>query len=212
MAKAWSYWYPDLLTHVSGCPLPVVDHELRRVAQVFFESTRAWRVMLPVTAVVADQQWITVAAGTGLELVRVEDAWYDGKPLGIKTSDTLSAEHSGDWTTHTGTPTDIYQFTPGVVGLYPIPLADADTGLKLHLSVRPSDDATGVDDEMAVKFREQILAGAKGRLMAYPDKPWSKPDTAMVHAMAFDSSIGAANLMASRSYGAARIPARPKWC
>ncbi len=213
MAKAWSYWLPDLLPHVAGVPVLIAEHELLRAAQKFFEGSRAWQATLPAAAVAANQSTVTpVFADTGQELVRVEQAWYDGKPLDITTADDLDAELGDDWTTHTGTPSRFLQLTPGVVTLYPVPNAAAATGLKLRVSIKPSDAATGLPDEMAVKFRDGIHIGAKARLMIYKDKPWTDYNAAAGYATAFESSVTSANIDAARSFGSARKPARPKWC
>jgi hypothetical protein len=213
MAKAWSYWYPDLLMHVPGCPIPLAEHELRRTAQAFFKESRAWQDTLPLAPVVAGQDSVTVVfADVGQELVRVEQAFYDGASIGVTTTELLDAGFSDDWTLHYGTPFKIYQITPGVVRLYPIPSADAATGLKLRVSIRPSDLATGLADEMAVKYRDEIHLGAKARLMMYPNKPWTNMEMAAVYASAFDGVIGKANLSAARSFAVARKPANPKWC
>lgn len=213
MAKAWSYWYPDLLAHVPGCPIPLAEHELLRAAQAFFKESRAWQDTLPLIPVSAAQAAVTVAfADPGQELVRVEQAFYDGLPIGVTTTEVLDSMFVDDWTLHTGTPSKIYQLTPGVVRLYPIPVADATNGLRLRVSIRPSESATGLADEMAVKYRDEIHMGAKARLMMYPNKPWTNLDMAAVYASSFDGVIGKANLSAARSFAAARKPARPKWC
>jgi hypothetical protein len=213
MAKAWSYWYPDLLTHVPGCPNPLADHELLRAAQAFFKESRSWQDTLPLIPVAVAQASIAITPpDAGQELVRVEQAFYDGLPIGVTTSEVLDSTHADDWTLHTGTPNKIYQLTPGVVRLYPIPVAAATSGLKLRVSLRPSESATGLADEMATKYRDEIHLGAKARLMMYPGKQWTNLDMAAVYSTAFDNVIGRANLSAARSFAAARKPSRPKWC
>lgn len=214
MAKAWSYWLPDLLPHVAGCPVLLAEHELLRAAQVFFRETRAWQETVPSLSVtVAGGGSITITnPDAGHELVRIENAWLDGIPLGVTTADDLDAAMGDDWTTHTGTPSHIYQITPGVAMLYPKPIADSATGLKVRVSVCPSDAATSVPDEMAVKFRDAIASGAKARLMIYPDKPWTNTAMAPIHAASFEAATGRGNVTAARSNGQARKPASPKWC
>jgi len=210
----WSYWFPDLLTHVPGCPIPLAVFELRRAAQAFFKSARAWQVTQPLVPITAAQTSVTVALDSAeQELVRVEKAWLDGNSLAVQTLEGLDdSALSDDWTLHTGTPTALVQLTPGVLTLYPVPTANALTGLKLRVSVRPSDASTGVPDEMAVKFRDEIHAGAKARLMMYPGRPWSNPEMALLNAGTFEAGVGAANLAAARSFGRGRIAGRPRWC
>jgi hypothetical protein len=211
--KAWSYWYPDLMIQLVGCPQPVMDFELRRASQAFFQATRAWQVTLPALAVIAAQEVVPVVlADAGTELIRVEKAWYNGSSITPSTADALDAQFSDDWTLHTGTPDRVYQVTPGDVHLYPIPTEAPTTGLKLRVSVRPSETATGLADDMAIKFRDDIANGAKARLMMYPNVEWSNPQLAMMNMALFDAATGKTNLAAARSFGAARQAASPKWC
>lgn len=209
----WSAWYPDILPHVPGCPTLIIDHELRRAAQKFFQRTRAWKTSLAAVAVLADQQTVTLApTDTLLDLVRLEAAWYDGTEMGIKTVEEMDAEFSDDWETHTGTPSIAIQQTPGVLRLYPIPVVAATTGIKRRISVCPSDTATGVADEMRVAFRDVLTAGAKAKLFLYLDKSWANPELAVVANNEFEDGINKANLAAARAFGRCRVPSRSTWC
>lgn len=211
--KLWNAWLPDLLPHVPGCPVIVAEHELRRAAQAFFQQTRAWQVILPAVTVDADQFEVDVTpVDTTLDLVRVESATYDGRPLGKQTSDVLDAEFTDDWTAHTGTPSDYVQMTPNVLRLYPVPVADATTGVVVRAAVAPGDTSAGLPDDLASRFWDEMHAGAKARLMLYPGKPWTNPELAAVYGQAFSNMVSTATATAARAYGQARIPARVKWC
>jgi hypothetical protein len=213
VAKAWSTWLPDVLPHVAGCPVLVAEHEIKRSAQLFFERSRAWSVLTAAHAVVAAQPTVTVSiADTGLELVRPEAAWYDGKGIGVATQRTMD-EQPEDWSAKTGTPTALVLLTPGVVRLYPIPTANAATGLKLRVSVRPSDTATGIPDDLAVKYREDIKLGALGRLLLQAKKPWSDGALGQGYLEAFEKRADAANVAANvMGHSTARRAATVHWC
>lgn len=211
--QAWASWFPDLLPHVPGCPQVLAEHELRRAAQVLMRRTRAWQVDVPAVAVGAGQDVVTVAPPSAdHELVRVEAAWYDGRPLEPTTAEALDALYADDWRAHTGTPSKYIQMVPGEIRLYPVPVADAVTGLSVRLSVAPSETAAGLPDDIALRFRDDVQVGAKARLMLYPGRPWTNPELAAVYGQAFDSLVGTATATAARSYSRARIPSRMKWC
>ena len=209
--KLWSFWYPDILPHVAGCPIPIVQHELLRSAQDFFTATRAWQVTLSSITISAGASAITIPMDADKDLVRVEAAWYDGEKIEVVTPERLDSMHSDDWRLHTGTPTSLLQFSPGIVSLYPIPVANAVTGLKLRVSVRPSEAATGISDEMAVKFRSEMEVGAKAKLMLYAAKPWTNIDMGAALTQQFNGMMDRGNITAARSYLQGRIAARPKW-
>lgn len=211
--KAWSSWYPDLAPHVPRCPNPVMAHELRRAAQAFFSATRAWRVDLPVKPVAAGTESVLVQpADASQDLVRIEAAWFDGRQLSPVTPETLDAMHPTAWHEMTGSVEHYLEMEPGQLRLFRIPMADAQQGLKLRLSVTPSETATGLPDDIALRFRDAMHVGAKARLMLYPGKPWSNPELAAVYAQAFTGLIERANVNAARAHVNARIPSRPNWC
>lgn len=209
--KAWSYWFPDLMPHVPGCPQVLAEHELRRAAQAFFFQTRAWKVDVgPVTVTAGTPEWATATGDVEQDLVRVEAAWIDGKPIEPTTAEKLDRDYADDWRSHTGTPTAYLQLTPGVLQLYPVPLVDV--ALKLRLSVSPSEVSTGLPDEMAVKYRDLMHVGAKSRLMMYPGKPWTNFDLSGVYGTAFNNLVAQATAEAARGQVQARIPSRVNWC
>ena len=96
--------------------------------------------------------------------------------------------------------------------LYPIPTDPAATGLRLRLIVAPSDDAAGLPDDQAVKFKDVIQVGAKSRLMLYPGKTWTNAELAAVYGQAFNQLVAQATAEAARAYAQARLPARVNWC
>ncbi len=211
--KAWSYWFPDLLPHVPGVPEVLAEHELRRSAQAFFQNTMAWRVVEDPRDVAAGTVEVPVLPlDAGLDLVSVDAAWYDGKMLNPIAPETLDEQYHDDWHDHTGTPTKFFQVEPGVVRLYPVPRVDSVSGLKLRSIVCPSDTATGLPDEMATKYRDNIHVGAKSRLMLYPGKPWTNPELAMAYGRAFDAMVNKTTAAAARAYVQARLPSRVNWC
>lgn len=211
--RAWSSWFPDLMLHVPGCPNVLAEHELRRAAQAFFRTTRSWKVIEAALPVVAGQSTVTTApSDAGQELVRVESVSYDGVDMALKTIEDMPAEFGSQWASHTGTPSVYLQLTPGEILLYPMPDADATTGVVRTLSVQPSEAATGLPDDMAIQYRDDIHLGAKARLLSIPGKPWSNMDQAVMNGAAFDSKSSRANINAARSYGNGRITSRNKWC
>lgn len=211
--KLWSYWFPDLAIHVPGCPPVLMVHELRRAAQTFFERSRAWRVtQAPLAVALGESEKASTPTDTTTDLVELEAAWYDGKPLYPITLEELDNAFHDDWQAHTGTPTRYLEPSVGTIRLYPSPIAAATTGLKLRLIVKPSDTATGLPDDMAARYRDAIHLGAKSRLMAIPGKPWTNFELAGALATSFASQADSAHTKAAKGNVNARVRARVKWC
>ena len=214
MAKAWSVLFPDLLPQLPGCPLPMVEHEIRRAAQRLLTESRGWKVTQAAIAVAAATESVALTPSDATQqLVRVEDVWYDGVPMDPTTAEDLLDDHGDNWQADTGTPAEYLQDTPGVLRLYPIPSADATTGITSRLSVAPGETSTGLPDELMIEHRQALIHGALGNLMLYKDKPWTDTQLGPVHVAKFQSAIDAANYKAALAHGRnSRIASRPKWC
>jgi hypothetical protein len=211
---AWAKWFPDVLPHVPGCPAPVVRHELRRAAQSLLQVSRAWQAELTPIAITAGTADYAIAPSnpTQQQIVRIEAAWLDGQRLSPMTPDQLDTGGLDDWRERTGAPTGYLQLTPGQVTLYPKPITNATTGLKLRVSLMPADTATLIPDDLALQYSDEIQLGAKGRLMMMPGKPWTNFDLAGTYLSAFSSATNTAMSRAARALVGGRIEARPKWC
>jgi hypothetical protein len=209
----WDKWFPDVLPQVPGCPNPVVRHELRRAAQALLTATRAWQENLAPLPVAAGQDEVTIAPTTPAQqqIVRIESVWLDGQRLEPVTPDELDGATTDNWGTHTGAPSRYLQLTPGVLTLYPTPAANAITGLLVRVSLCPSDTATTIPDDLALRYSDEIQVGARARLMLYPNKPWSNPQLGITYAQDFNGAIGAAAAKAARAQVRGRIASRPTW-
>lgn len=211
--REWSYFLPDVLPHVVGCPSIIAEQELKRAAQQFFEKTRAWRLTTAPVRISANQSFVTVNAGDGLELVRIEHGTYDGKRLNVISPDALDDEPGmGDWRARQGTPIKLVQSMPGVVELFPIPVAATATGLTFFIAAKPSESSLGLPDHLATAYRDSIVVGAKAKLMLYKDAPWSNAGLAATFEATFNEDIGNANFEAAKGFSRGRMAARPKWC
>ena len=211
--KAWSYWFPDLAVHVPGCPQMLMEHELRRTAQAFFRATRAWKVdqaLKPITALT--ESVVVVPDLTTQDLVRVEAAWFDGRKMDPTTADGLDGQYMQGWHEITGAPDRYLELEPGVLRLFPLPQGAAATGLKLRLSVAPSEAATGLPDDIALRYRDEMHVGAKARLMLMPGKPWTNFDLAGVYGTTFGSMVNTTTVRAAMGHVQARLPSSPTWC
>lgn len=215
--KPWSYWLPDVLPHVPGCPVLIAEHEIKRAAQAFFRESRAWRIQSEPYTVVAEQETVLITpADAELELVEIDDSsvYYDSQQVYPVTPQELARSFPDDWREDRGTPRQFYLLQPEQMRLYPIPIADATTGIVCRLYVTPSDKATGLPDDITRKFRDAIYLGARARLMLYTNVAWSNPNMAGVYGGAFASAVANAKDEAARAYARARITARSrsKWC
>lgn len=98
----------------------------------------------------------------------------------------------------TGTPRDYYLKDRELV-LVPVP--EAVETLQVTLTVRPSESATTLPDELYRRFREEIAAGAKSRLMLQAAQPWANAQAGALHKFTYDAAINAENVRHAKGGG-----------
>lgn len=212
--QAWSAWLPDVLPHVAGCPRLVVLHEVRRAAEEFLRRSRAWQIESDLIPVPAGATSITLTfPDATAELVRIERAYLDGRPLTPFTPTQLNDQVGTAWVDETGVVDGIVQLTPWAVRPYRIPTDAAVTGLKVMASVCTKEGAGGMPDDIARMYRDAVTFGARGRLMLIPGKPWSDAKLAAGYLLQAESiaeqAAGAAQV---RGHGRGMRRTTPSWC
>ena len=101
--KPWASWVPDLLPRLPQCPVVIVERELLRAAQVFFERSRAWTVDVEAIPVEAGNVDLSILPEDfECDLVRINDLWFDATRLSVTTSAQLAQHSSDDWRLHSG--------------------------------------------------------------------------------------------------------------
>jgi hypothetical protein len=211
--KAWDAWLPDILPHVPGCPDIIATHEIKRAAQAFFRETWTWRAVLdPVDFDVNEPEMRVFPDVSGTWIVRVEHAAMGGTKLKPLSLDAIVTAFGPDWATQTGTPDAITATTPATLRLVPYPIDALANQLSLTVSLMPSDNASGILDELYARYRDVIADGAKSRLMLINGQPWANPDIGAALAQRFEAGISLARTDAARAHGRATPRSRPAFC
>jgi hypothetical protein len=201
--KAWSNFLKDVLVHVPGCPEPVAEHALLRAAQEFFETTRVWKLWLDDILTVATITEYEMSLEPKSELVRLERATLAGRPIRVRSEDELP----DDWRTYTGGILDGVH-TSDRKNLVLLPAQLTGLALKVEVSLKPSNAATGVEDRIFDLYVRQIAAGAVAELKAHTEKTYSDGNGAGVWRGRFEEHMGATDIQRFRGFSSAR-PRRP---
>jgi hypothetical protein len=69
------------------------------------------------------------------------------------------------------------------------------------IKARPSEAATTLPDELYARYRTEIAAGAKSRLMMMTAQEWTNLDAASINKMIFDGAINTENLRYAKGGG-----------
>lgn len=182
--RAWEDFLPDVLPEVLGCAQPVAAHALLRAAQEFFQKTRAWNVWLDPVTTVALVTAYDLELESRSELVRLEAATLNGKTIGLTRVQAVPA----DWRSNNASlPTCVFTTDSRTVQL--VPAKAAGMLLAIQASLKPSNAAAGINDDLFDRYVETIAVGAKARLMAQPRQGYSNPELSGFHRARFDDAI-----------------------
>lgn len=186
---AWSTFYPDVVIHVPGCPLPLVDHHLRAATIDLCHRSKRFKFSMPAFDTEADVPTYALSPGTGMETVRILDAAIDGKLIDPATRAELVA--GDDWSTETGPPTKyLMDGDDETVRLWKVP--DGVYSVTLTLAIKPSEAATGVEQWFADRYRRTIARGALAELLAIPNQSWTNLPMAAIRLEQFEAGVRSA--------------------
>ncbi len=191
---------------VAGCPEPVMNEAVLRSCIEFCERSRAFtetvsfntspgiaKYSIPVSTNTSPYEVVVVWRAGGTKLWKITRDIYD-----ISFSPTI-----------TGAPMYYYMDTGGMLVLGPTPAASEQ--LTLTVVVKPSYNATIVDDALLAQWAPAIASGAKARLYAQKGMAWYDPAEAALKEREFSEAVSSlvAQTNSGRSGGLLRVVMRP---
>lgn len=217
----FSEFLSGILVDVPGCPDFAIEREVRNAAIQLCRRSLCWRQKLDPITVLANVGSYTLDKPTsGTRIIKIYDvvlstpsidpaiAQPDVRLLQSKTVQALDAANP-TWRQSQAqalaasylsiSPTLFYtQDTPDAILLAGVPVMNGT--LDVLASVAPTITATGMDAWVAEQHYEAIIHGAKARLMAIPQKPWTDFNAAAWHTTEFDTAISGANVEAAQGF------------
>lgn len=162
---------PRLLPHLPGCVESVASQALVDSAIDFCNTSMVLRERLPESVTVAGEAVYDPSSLPFHRVSRITKVWVDEGELS-----PVVAQMVGVTPSTLQKPRSFYITREGadvLINLLPVP--DAEYSLQVEVVLRPSRDATQLDDGLFDIWMEPIVEGAKARLMAIPDQPFSNP-------------------------------------
>jgi hypothetical protein len=189
---------PEVLATAPACPTPTIVRNLRAAARELCEDSDCWRVTLENTVVVANQGEVELSLPTGTTLHRPIVLNFDGERL-EPYSVALLDKDDPDWRQNPGTPKYWMRSNANLDAIRLAPVPDATTtqnALLGEVAVKPSRDATAVEEIFLDRFQNTLINGALARLLSVPSAPWYAPDVAIYHKQLFDMAKDEARMLA----------------
>jgi hypothetical protein len=205
--KPISVFFPRVLPYVPGCSEPLAQQALVDAAIVFCEESQVIRARLDGFSTVPDQVSYELDAPAQQQVARILEVRVDGRPIPM-----VMAEDVGMISDAVGRPMACYTDATGsefVLRLFPIP--DGVYQVQVSAALRPSRDATSVEDDLFNLWSDALVSGALARLMAVPAQPFSNPALAGGYSVAALSAARKARVEGSfaRVRGSTGVTQRP---
>lgn len=195
---AYTTLLPDILPHVSSCPMPSIQRAVQVVAQDYFQRSQAYTYDLASTAVVANQSEVTVTIPSDTRLVVPLTLYLDGDLLATTNHSMLALEF-GDWITATPA-TPKYVMVHDSVGdkLVLALRADGAYSLSGRVAVKPTRAATGIEEEQLETHGDAIVDGVLGRMMMMKNTEWYDGQLAAFHMNEYERAIDEAHNVSTK--------------
>lgn len=196
---------PDILPDVMGCPDPTVVLALRRVARQFFGETHIWRAVLdPVTITLGVLNY-DLDLPSHSELTKIEGATLNGLSILVTSGQALPS----DW--HTRYPAlGPCIFTEDRKTFNFLPAAVTGDKVVVEVTLKPSNDAAGIESAFFDQYAEILAMGAKAKLMLQPGKTYSNPALGAMLEQRFNDAITDTNIRLWHGFSNAKVQVQPR--
>lgn len=201
---SWENWMPELVLAAPKAPVPLIHLAINRAARTFLKATRAWQEWLEPADVTGEAfKEYTFELPQGAELLRLERATLNGRPLEVANARDLPADpwqHELRGKAYLAT-TNLSEFTVRAGG----------GSLQVYASLMPSLRGNSVPDEVASLYHEAIREGAKAELLNTEGTDYYKPDQAGVALAFFQRAMDDASVDVWRSNTSRGTRGRVSW-
>lgn len=164
-----------ILVDMPSCPAPLASQNLLLAAREFCRESRCWKQELdPIPLVSGTRDYDLMPDNNQAQVFLVERVECPGMPPLVVLDSTQN--RSVDWLTATGQPQRVrVSEDMQTLQLYPLPSGEALAALHVTVRLIPKLTATLLPDSILERHIEALAQGAKARLMAMSNRPWSDP-------------------------------------
>lgn len=206
---------PRVSRRVMGCPNAAMINALRDAAINLCEQVEVWTYSLDDIVLFRRIPQYELQLPTEAEIVRVSGVTFGSRTMRVRTADWLDANSPG-WRDDEGTPhachvemdDDRYflRVTPTPSETY----RDTEQRVAIGFVLKPTADASELDDFMVSRYRDTIVAGALRELYDLPDRPWSSQNRADQYGRDFINGVTAARADVLRGFTDAPLSVSPR--
>lgn len=201
---------PYLLPEVPGVPDSLAIQAIMRTANDFCWETGVWSEIQDPISVIDNINEYDLEAPTGGQIVTIKSIWMVNRELVPVTMERLQ-ELIPNWQEAKGSDPAYYNSATdyATVRIYPIPLGANKAKMTIRAQYAPDQFGTYLPPFLVDKFLDEILAGAKARLMQMPGKSWTNPALAGANQAYYNEGITKAKVFTAHDKVAGSPRVRP---
>lgn len=204
MSVDYEAFLQEVLPYVHDCPEHVAVAAVRNACIEFCDRSHYVLYETPSIDALAGVASYELTLPDGMTIARIVDGWCFGLPLRPKSEDDVRAIFPLDWRNMVGRPQYVTHITASTVVVVPRPQEGAVEAMTFIVALRPTRASTVVEDVLYERFAEQIGWGARARLYATPNQPYSDPTQGLYYLARFRTAIAEATI--ERNRGLTRSP------
>jgi hypothetical protein len=186
----------DIMPSVIGCPEQSATRAVIQAIREFCRDTHTLRYTQPITTVNNIPDY-TLEPPTGYRVISVDRAKFNGAKLTATNEAEMDRLVPG-WADDSGDPTHYLLDGLSTIVLYRKPNKMTINGLVVRQVLMVTDSATEIDDDFYDLYHDAITAGAKARLMAIPNKPWTDLALSAAFRDQFEQEMATARVRAAK--------------
>ena len=188
MAVVSDIWLEAASTRLPGAPLVALQQEWLWAAREFFSRSTAWRHTLPAITIVAGTDLYSLTSDvTDASINQVHQASIPDRYLSPSSQHPVVLGNQ-----ESETPTQFSSPNQTDIRLWPKPSKEITDGLLVTVSLIPTSLTTAMPDYLGNQFFEPLLDGMLGKMMNYPNRPFSNDTKAAYHLRRFRSGMARA--------------------
>ena len=191
-SSAYQTLATDVMPQLPGALPDVINLEIKEVLRIFFRASRVWREDIGPFTVRANRNIVALNPIRANAIVFAIDK---DQPVYLDSDDGRHYLYGKKFSRGSfQTPTALRPIywnmrTPGELGIAPTPTETYSRQLYCTGILRPATDAAYIPDFVLDTYRDILIHGTLGRLMAHPNKPYSSTTLAAMHLAAFHGGI-----------------------
>jgi hypothetical protein len=201
---------PYLLPETPGVPDALAEQAIMRAAHEFCTESGVWNEIQDPVSVIDNVNEYDLDKPTGSVIVTIKSIWMVNRELVPVTMERLQ-ELIPNWQEAKGSDPAYYNCPNdwSVVRIYPIPYGANKAKMTIRAIYAPAQFGSTLPQFLVDKHLDDLLAGAKARLMQMPGKAWSNPQLAMLNQAAFNDGITKAKVGIAHDRVAGSVRVRP---